>query len=277
MGTDMNNQLMTIIKKPWFVTTMVGLSTFSVGLGSGYILGSRRVNEVIYSPDFEEGNNEQLNMFEDVYPMETTDQKPNLMRDLENEIREELSELEKNGSQFVNEARSAEIYWPSYQQEEEALLMLDEDELIELEKAIAATDLVVNVIAESDSTWDYEAERSTRTGKKPYVIHQDEYMGGEMDYGQSTITYYAGDDIMCDSQDSPMHRYKDTLGELKWGHGSAQDTVVYIRNERLEMEFEVLLDEGRYEIEVMGNHVERQYEEAELKHSSTPRRFSREE
>lgn len=109
-----------------------------------------------------------------------------------------------------------------------------------------------------DPTWDYEAELQTRTDDAPYVIHKTEFIEDEMGYRQDTVTYYEGDDIMCDSQETVIFNPRSLMGEFaeRWGHGSEDENVVYIRNEKMEMEWEILRHTGSYSIEVAGLEIE---------------------
>lgn len=105
--------------------------------------------------------------------------------------------------------------------------------------------------------WDHELEMQTRAAEpnRPYILTQDEYMENDSEFEQSTITYYQGDDVLCDSIDQEIPDSDGTVGDInltKFGHGSGDPNVLYIRNERLEMEFEVLLSRGSYVKEVLG-------------------------
>jgi len=120
----------------------------------------------------------------------------------------------------------------------------------------------VNVFRVDDS-WDEEYELEHRNPDVPYVITVDEYIGAEFDFKQSTVTYYASDDIMANEADVPIYNWNSLMGDLRWGHGSNDKNVVYIRNESLGQEWEVLLHQGSYEVEVQGLHEE----DGELKHS----------
>jgi hypothetical protein len=113
-----------------------------------------------------------------------------------------------------------------------------------------------------DDDWNYELEYEKR-GNGIYIIHADEYIQGDYEFKQETVTYYAEDDIMADMEDTPIYNYYDRMGELKFGHGSKDKNVVYIRNERLNREWEVLLHHGSYEVEVKGLYNDG----GELKHS----------
>ena len=124
------------------------------------------------------------------------------------------------------------------------------------------------------SEWDMELELSTRNGREPYVIHFDEFDehdGSEGGFVQKTLTYYEGDDIMTDEHDTPIYQYHTVTGFLKFGHGSKDPNVVYIRNEELQLEVEVLYMPGRYEVEVLGLDDEETFVEGQIRHARTKR------
>lgn len=115
-----------------------------------------------------------------------------------------------------------------------------------------------------DPNFDLEAEKKTRTSEKPYIICHEEFLEGvEGGMDQSQLTWYAGDKVLCDSRDQPInevHRVVGTANMEKFGHGSGDENVVYIRNELLELDFEVVRSSGKFSIEVLG---------MELKHSES--------
>lgn len=121
--------------------------------------------------------------------------------------------------------------------------------------------------------WDYEVERNIRSSKVIYVIHRDEYIQDEMGFDQSTIEFYTQDGVMTDALQHPIYNYTDFVGHEaldQFGHGSGDNDVVYVRNEQEKAEFEVLLNHGSYEQEVLGIEVEAQYQEQDIKHSKFP-------
>lgn len=131
--------------------------------------------------------------------------------------------------------------------------------------------VVVNIFDNGNGDeWDYKKEIENRDRSHPYTIHVDEFVADEMGWdSQSTLTWYEGDSILCDSQDRPIYNHHEVVGELKFGHGSNDPNVVYIRNERLQAEYEVLRDTGSYEEVVLGEAMERQVQKEDLKHSMT--------
>lgn len=119
--------------------------------------------------------------------------------------------------------------------------------------------------AEHEDHWDYEEEKKTRDPSYPYVIHIDER--GETGYEEITLTYYSGDDVICDHQDKIVDDKERVVGEkniLKFGHGSGDPAVVYIRNEYLDLDIELVRSEQSYAEEVHG-----------ITHADSPRRRER--
>jgi hypothetical protein len=103
--------------------------------------------------------------------------------------------------------------------------------------------------------WNYAYELSQRSPDRPFVIHQDEFFSHESGYSQTTYSYYAGDDVLADENDSVLSNIDNLVGTdniNRWGHGSDDFNVVYIRNPVLELEFEVCRTPKSYEEEVMG-------------------------
>lgn len=103
--------------------------------------------------------------------------------------------------------------------------------------------------------WDYPKELEKRTATEPYVIHQDEFRATESGYDQVSYTYYAADDVMVDdANNQPLLHGDQIVGpdNLKFGYGTDDVDIVYIRNDRLEIEAEISRSPGSYEEDVMG-------------------------
>lgn len=120
----------------------------------------------------------------------------------------------------------------------------------------------INVFAgkepvEDESEWDYEAELVIRAenADKPYILHHDEYFENETEYEQANLTYYEGDDTLVDDKDMPVPDETNVVGDdalTAFGHGSKDKNVVYVRNESLEMDFEIVRSNGKFSVEVLG-------------------------
>jgi hypothetical protein len=126
---------------------------------------------------------------------------------------------------------------------------------------------------EVEDGWDYEEELAKRTPDAPYVIHRDEFFNQESGFRGTTIQWYEGDKILADENDVPIYGPEKVTGNLVFGFGSGDPNVVYIRNEKLRAEYEVVRNPGFFQIEVLGLQLEEQAEADDLKHSQAIRRF----
>jgi len=98
----------------------------------------------------------------------------------------------------------------------------------------------------------YEEERNA---DEPYVISIDEYMNDREDYDKNTVSYFEIDDVLCDDREQVIPDIEATVGTdalTKFGVKSNDNKVVYVRNERLAADFEILLDTRSYSETVMG-------------------------
>ena len=119
--------------------------------------------------------------------------------------------------------------------------------------------------SDDDPDFDYEHELLWREQNPgiPYVVSQEEFMQNEGDNQQSTLTFFTGDEVLLDERDAPIPDVKATLGPHldKFGYGASQSNLLYIRNPKMGMDFEVVKSDGKYAHEVLG-----------LQHSNEPRR-----
>lgn len=126
----------------------------------------------------------------------------------------------------------------------------------------------INIFASEDDGWNQEDEDRIRSeSDEPYILHKDEFWGDEKGYTQNTLTYYAGDNTLCSEDSTPIYNIQEVVGELKFGHGSGDRNVAYVRNDKLKAEYEVIRDRGHFSVEVLGLVEEEAQERAQLKHS----------
>lgn len=127
-----------------------------------------------------------------------------------------------------------------------------EDEITESETIVE-----VNVFEKAEARsggFNLENEMKNRTEEEPYIINHDEYMSSDSDYEQTTLTYYAGDEVLVDDKDEPIQIVEDVIrvSNMRFGYGSGDPNTVFIRNDRLSLDFEVVKSEGKYAEEVLG-------------------------
>ena len=121
--------------------------------------------------------------------------------------------------------------------------------------------------------WDQNREMAQRDKSIPYIIHQEEFNADDSYDHQPTLTYFEGDDVLVDEADEVITKKDEVVGLenlTKFGHGSGDPNVLYIRNDRLQQDMEILLHKSHYAKEVLGLEEEPE----DLRHSAyRARRF----
>lgn len=96
----------------------------------------------------------------------------------------------------------------------------------------------------------------TPTEETLFVISRDEYFREELEYVQAVLTYYQGDDQLVGEVNEPFNDDDRNLlvgGHLSdFGEKSGDENVVYIRNHKCRMDFEVVREPGKYTVDVLG-------------------------
>lgn len=93
-----------------------------------------------------------------------------------------------------------------------------------------------------------ESDSEKNSGKRPYIISPDE-LGMKDGYETVSLTYYA-DKILVDDNDDAIHNPEYIVGVDWWKHfgeyGIYEDDCVYVRNDELKCDYEILRDERRF-------------------------------
>ncbi len=90
---------------------------------------------------------------------------------------------------------------------------------------------------------------------EPYVISRLEFEDNVAGYDQISLTYYDGDDTLCDEKDSRVPDIDRVVGQRNleyFGHASDDDRVVYVRNEKFGTDYEIFKNDGEYTVAVLG-------------------------
>ena len=217
---------------------------FSVGVGSGWILAERNTKK-----KFEAYANEEIESVKQHYAIlrkEGSYSDP--VKLAEEIIDKEQYSLDLDGLKGPQDPETA--IEESKNVFDNPIEVPEDDEL--------AGDPTHNFESSDPETywsWDEELERRENEPDKPYVITLEEYMAGEKNYTQTALTYFDGDDVLADERDSIIEDIEATVGRenmLRFGHASNDRNLVYIRNDRIELDFEVVHSDGKYAEEVLG-------------------------
>lgn len=134
--------------------------------------------------------------------------------------------------------------------------------------------IFVDNIPLTDEDFDLEEERLARRNGIPYVVTREEYDENEDQYEQVSLTYFGYDDVLVDEDEKSIDNIEEFVGKhnlQRFGHGSGDAKIVYIRNESREMDYEVLRSDGSYAEEVLGLTSD----DSHLEHSAMSRRGRR--
>lgn len=260
----MNERVYNIINSPARIPFGAGLGIgIAIGLGVGYILDRKKTPQVI--------NQNEIPRFNRLHPEELDEfiasererlgipdhvEEVEQLPEQDNKDEEDSNNPVDIGKEFVEQKLHAEPMTITPQAEE-----------TEVEPVARS------VFAGTDSEWNYEKELSNRSSSEPYVIHKDEFYEQSTDYSQLTLTYYAGDDILVDEDDTPVYNHVQVVGPMQFGHGSGDPNVFHVRNDKRKAEYEILKDPGMYSKEVLGLDIENNARSADLRHSHTVPRF----
>lgn len=241
----MNDKLLRVWNNPKRTPLLIGIIAFNAGAGLGYFLGMRRKTVEIHD----------------------TSKLLDIRMDVDQLTKVRDAAKRRKGTVVIPPITAAQVEPASKRDIAEVFI---EKALQDVVIVPRPDDEPVELVTKSifdDDDWDYAVEVAKRTEDEPYVLHKDEFYGEEKDYTQITLTYYAGDNIMCDQDDSPIYNHELITGPLRFGHGSGDPNVVHVRNDKLKAEYEILFDPGLYSVQVLGLEIENNTRVQDLKHS----------
>lgn len=132
---------------------------------------------------------------------------------------------------------------------EEALSILDEADKAQADYESGATDVkpdlkeYANKISELG--YDGKKEEATTVSDGPYTISPEDF--GEFDdYETISLTYYA-DGVLADEMDEEIEDVEGIVGlDSLETFGEYEDDAVFVRNDELKCDYEILADERKY-------------------------------
>lgn len=242
MGFDFK----TLLGRQVLIPTAVGAAALSCGFAAGYIYGKKKgAEEFIGVQPQEVKDHNQMTLFDD----------------------DGMLTNRKSTWISLDEFEDFKKYLASEPKDGEALSLEEIESKAEPSDIFHAEPIptISNIFTNDTEEWDWDLEMAKRIDTDHYVIHYDEFIYNETGYRQETVTYYQEDDILADTKDTPIYNYKSIMGDLIFGYGSNDKNVVYIRNDSMQMEWEVLLDLGSYQREALGLDVESDWNDQDSK------------
>ena len=99
--------------------------------------------------------------------------------------------------------------------------------------------------SQAKQTETKDTDETDIPSEKPYIISPDEF--DEIGYTISELTYYSGNGVLVDEDGEPIEDPERTVGTDFSNHfGEYEDDAVFVRNDRIMSDYQILLDRGAY-------------------------------
>lgn len=106
-------------------------------------------------------------------------------------------------------------------------------------------DPAVQQLVDKLNDLNYTENKEVPKVKPPYVISPDEF--GEIDEYATETLYYYSDNVLADDQDNIIEDADNVIGIGSLTHfGEYEDDSVFVRNDREETDYEILLNPQKY-------------------------------
>lgn len=140
------------------------------------------------------------------------------------------------------------------EEETDDVPLFDEDETEESE---IVEEEIVNIFDNQEIYNELPEEEIVKEEEleEIHIISEHKFFNDDDEYEKITITYFQGDDTLCDEREVIIPDIDKVVGRKnlsKFGYQSNNEKVVYIRNTWVETDFEVVLDPRRYRDVVIG-------------------------
>lgn len=215
------------MKPDWMVLSLISVSAACLGVAGGYHLAEKKLEQ-----KYADLSSEEIAEAKRFYSL-------------------------LNKTEFETPAAAVEALIPEDPERDEAIEALRNYQGIAMDTPTSGVLVDSQPIDETDydNDFDYEEEVKLRSSDAPYIITKDEFFENDPENEQSSVTYFVGDDTISDERDETIDDIDGTVGEdnlLKFGYGSGDSNVLYVRNEKLGLDFEVNYSTGKYVEQVLG-------------------------
>lgn len=238
-----------VAKNNPYLLAGVALVAASAGVGLGYFIAMKRLE-----PKYSKIAEEEISQAKEYYSVLHKDGKFSTPKDAVDEL---ITEYQGESVEIEETEEGIQVTTTSTEVDHD-------DNEVEVVKEVTRN---IFVNGQPIDEFDYESEVANRSNDRPFIITEEEFFENETLCAQETLTYYVGDDVLTDDKDMVIDDVDDLVGNenlTKFGHGSKDPNLLYIRNVEKDIELEIARSQGKFSEEVLGLG-----EEPELRHSMT--------
>lgn len=243
------NRLVEVAKKKAVVAGGVALVAFAAGTGSGYLYAKKKL--IVEYDEKMELEIERTRSF-----LEKKYKRQNKLEEFSTPEKAAEALITNDAEQIQEQINDAAEALENYKGSDE-----EPEDVRTVKHPLAGPPRQMNrnIFTEPQPQegvdFNYNDEIAARSSDVPYIISAEEFENGEFDSAE--LTWYEGDETLADSVDTviPEYEYEKYIGgveNLRFGHRSDQNHIVYIRAEAMEMDFEVAKHGGKYSVAVAG-------------------------
>lgn len=221
--------------------TMIAVTTGVVSLGIGgvvgYLLAEKRVSE-----KYAKQADEEVAKIRDRYRENYRD-----LKDKVSEDRRQTQEAKDYLNDTVDKVREKYDVDNVYDEvDEPPHKRVRYDKIVEDENYIEGEEEEEFTV--SDENPSVEIPKVDPNRLEPFLVSDEDYWVNERDHSQSTLVYYINDDVLVDETDQVIADEADIVGDSLSVFDKNRDlTVVYVRNNRLRADMEIVIDNDPYE------------------------------
>lgn len=236
---------------------VVGITTFGVGYGAGYLISKKK-----YLEDLAEVKQFYYNKIEEMGVM-SEDFEPDMEdQDEEDDDEEDEEVIEKESEEYFQKAMkySSAIDSgfgsrgrPIINYNKPPLDIQDWGDLEEDPEDEEADDMDIAYEAELEARAEEFAKRKyeNKINGLPYVIDYAEYQDGPEEYEREFLYYYSVDRVLCEEDDAIVEDEEELVG-LDYEDVLDMQTTVWVRNDELLTLYEIHRIDESYKISVEG-------------------------
>ena len=100
-----------------------------------------------------------------------------------------------------------------------------------------------------------EEELNIKDPEEPYIITSKRFVDEHSDFDKITLNYYSVDDVLIDEDGNPIDMVEEVIGSealVSFGTSGPETDLVYVRNEKYLIDYEVIRNEKSYSVDVLG-------------------------